>query len=181
MRLRLRHIAYVAIAGVIIFAQFYYNLGAKRLTVEVISMERYPNDERHLWLNLACDADPRSLPYYSKTSNVYLNCAESGPANSLSIINFPEEQDLVGYWKDGRYYFSVLLVFRGPRVSAYNDGGILPLADVPSNIGERGCIQCEYVFAFFPRHLKRNISSKPFCLPVQWILDAVNEQAVSEP
>ena len=176
MRLRPRHIAYVAILGIFLFAQYHFNLGVKELTVEVISLERPLNEERKLRMNLASNVDPRSLAYYSKISNVYLHCTEGGPANSLIIINFPEEHDFAGYWKDGRYYFSVLLTFRGPRVSAYDDGGIASLADVLTSLGEDGCIMCEYVFAFFPRGIRRNISSKVFCLPVPWIHDTINER-----
>ena len=176
MRLRFRHIAYiVAIGVIIILAQYHFNLGAKQLTVEVISMERNPNDGRELRLNLASDVDPRSLPYYSQTVNIYLSCAESGPANSLNISNFPEDHDFDGYWQDGRYYFSVLISFYGPRVDQYSAGRICELVDVPTTLADSGCIACEYVFAFFPRHVKRNISCKSFCMPVSWIRDAVNE------
>lgn len=166
MTLRFRHLFYVAIAGVAIFVQYHFNLGAKELIVEVVSIERRPNDERKLRLDLVSDVDPRSLPYYSKISNMYLNCAEDGPAKSMGISNFPQEHDLDGYWKDGKYHFTVFIMFRGPRVSAYDDGGIVALADVPPLLGEGGCIPCEYVFAFFPRGIRRNISSRPFCLPV---------------
>lgn len=46
----------------------------------------------------------------------------------------------------------------------------------PPLLRRRDCIQCKSVFAFFPRWLMRNISFKPFCLPVQWIRDAIDER-----
>lgn len=163
-------IAFLVIVSVIVL--LYPRREDAQLVIAVVSIERYKNSIYTLQLTLASDHDPKTLRYYNVISNVYLSCmgdnwSVSGSADIMDRIEFD------GYFRDGKYYYSAYVQFSGPIEIGYS-GKLLPLESVPILIGEEECIQCEYVFAFFPRRLKRNISSKPFCLPVRGIIDAIN-------